>query len=315
MIDADLVLRSPAPGALPPRIVAVVPTWNGCERLAEVLASLAGQVDRVVVVDNGSTDGTAAWLAGRTGEPAVGVIHNPDNRGYPAAVNQGIARALAGRAEAVLLVNDDAIFEAGAVAALAAVLWGDPSAGAVSAKMVYRDRPELLNGTGGIVDLDRGWAWLRGSGEIDRGQYDAAELADYPSGAASLLRRAAIEAVGDFDEAFYLYYEDVDWGLRARRLGWRTRFAPAARVHHGGSTATAADPARRRYYNVRNRLRFARMHAGVRGRTWAWLAILGLLAKQAIRWFAPTRRRDAEAVAWGVLDHLRGRYGRGGWFG
>lgn len=307
--------RSSDPGALPLRITAVIPTWNGRGRLAESLDGLAGQVDCVVVVDNGSTDGTAAWLAGRTGDPEVVAIHNPDNRGFPAAANQGIARALADGAEAVLLVNDDAIFEAGAVGVLAAVLWEDASAGAVSAKMVYRDRPDRLNGTGGIVDLGRGWAWLRGAGELDRGQYDAVELADYPNGAASLLRRAAIEAVGGFDEAYYLYYEDVDWGLRAYRLGWRTRFAPTGRVHHGGSAATASDPARRRYYNVRNRLRFARLHTRPGGRAWAWLATLGLLAKQAVRWFSRTRRRDAEAVAWGVVDHLRGRYGRSGRFG
>jgi len=137
---------------------------------------------------------------------------------------------------------------------------------------------------------------------------------DCPSGVAGLVRREALEVVGGFDEAYYLYYEDVDWGLRARRAGWRTSFVRSARVLHGGSTGTASDPARRRYYNVRNRLRFSSRHSPVRGRLYAWLATLGLLAKQPVRWLSARRRRDAEAVAWAVADHLRGRYGRSAHF-
>ncbi len=299
----------------PMRVIAVIPTWNARDRIAGVLACLVGQVERVVVVDNGSTDGTVEWLAGWDGDPPLDRVANPDNRGYPAAVNQGIARALERGADAVLLANDDSLLQPGAVAALAAALAGDPGAGAATAKLAYLDRPQILNGAGGIVDLGRGWAWLRGSGEVDAGQHGVLDVVDYPSGAASLLRRGAIEAVGGFDEACYLYFEDVDWGLRARRKGWRTLYAPTARVLHAGSAGTAGDPARRRYYNVRNRLRFARRHAGVRGRAWVWLATLALLAKQPLRWLSRPRRRDAEAVWWGVLDHLRGRYGRSGRFG
>jgi len=297
------------------RVCAVIPAWNARERLPEILLALAGQVEYVVVVDNGSSDSTLAWLAARTGDPPHDVIANPDNRGFPAAANQGIARALAGGAEAVLLVNDDAVIQPGAVDALAAALAGDPAAGAATAKLVYRDRPATLNGAGGIWNPGRAWAWLRGAGEPDRGQYDGEATADYPSGAASLLRSAAIAAVGGFDEAYYLYFEDADWGLRARRVGWHTRYVPAARAVHVGSAGTAGDHARRRYYNVRNRLRFARVHAPARGRAWAWLATLALLAKQPPRWLSPARRREAEAVAWAVWDHLRGRYGRSGRFG
>jgi len=297
------------------RVIAVIPAWNARGRLPAVLAALAGEVERAVVVDNGSVDGTAGWLAAWRAAPPVEVVANPDNRGFPAAANQGVARALALGAGAVLLVNDDAVFDPGAVPALASALRGDPAAGAATAKLVHQHRPEVLYGAGGVVDLGRGWAWLRGSGEPDRGQYDDLADVDYPSGAASLLRRAAIEAAGGFDEACFLYFEDVDWGLRARRAGWRTVYVPSARAAHAGSAGTAGDPARRRYYNVRNRLRFARLHATGPGRVRAWGEILALLARQPIRWWSPRRRRDAEAVAWGVIDHARGRYGRSGRWG
>jgi GT2 family glycosyltransferase len=238
-----------------------------------------------------------------------------ENLGYPSAVNHGLAWGLAAGARGLLLVNDDALFESGAVAALDRALAEDPRAAAATAKMLYAERVSVLNGTGGRYLPDRAWAALRGEGEPDRGQYDELPWVDYPSGAASLLRPAALESVGLLDEHWYLYYEDVDWGLRARAAGWRTRYVPQARVQHLGSAGTAQDPARRRYYNVRNRLRFARLHAPLAGRTRAWLETLRSLSAQALRWLWPSRRRDAEAVMLAVLDHLRGRYGRSARFG
>jgi GT2 family glycosyltransferase len=130
-----------------------------------------------------------------------------------------------------------------------------------------------------------------------------------------LLRAEALAAVGGLDEAYFLYYEDADWGVRAARSGWRTRYVNAAVVRHAGWSGTRADPARRRYYNVRNRLGFARRHAPWRGRVWVYLATAALAARQPIRWLWPSRRRDAEAVLWAVADHLRGRYGRSRRFG
>lgn len=299
-------------------LLAVVPAWNARERLAEVLAALAGQVAGVVVVDNGSTDGSAEWLA-QSDAAAFGLpvhlIANELNRGYPAAVNQGVAYAMDRGATAVLLVNDDAVFARAAVAALAAALGAAPDIGAATAHLVYRDRPGVLNGAGGVVDRQRAWAALRGAGEPDAGQYDAGRAVDYPSGAASLLAGSAWTAVGPLDEAWYLYYEDADWGLRAAAAGWRTVYVPQARVMHLGSAGTARDPARRRYYNVRNRLRFAARHGTWRGRCWVWGATLWLLAKQPLRWLSPARRRDAAAVVYAVVDHLHRRYGRSGRFG
>ncbi len=299
-----------------PHIVAVVPAWNARARLPAVLAALAGQVAAVVVVDNGSDDGTGAWLASwpEVGVP-VTVRGFPDNRGYAAAVNLGLTWALEAGAEAVLLVNDDAVFAPGSVGCLVAALGSDAAVGAASAHMVYAEAPGILNGAGGVVDLARARAALRGAGEVDDGRYAQLRDVDYPSGAASLLTGAALEGAGLLDEAWFLYYEDADWGLRARAAGWRTVYVPEAYVAHIGSAGTAADPARRRYYNVRNRLRFARRHCPWWGWLWAWGATGWLLAKQPVRWVFPERRRDAEAVVRAVADHLGGCYGRGEWCG
>jgi GT2 family glycosyltransferase len=294
-----------------------VPTWNAVERLPEALGALADQVDAVVAVDNGSQDGTADWLLRWQAEsPAARVIlERPRNDGYAAATNAGAERALALGADAVLLVNDDAVFGAGAVALLCAALGADATLAAVSAKMLYADRPDILNGTGGRWDAERALATLRGDGETDLAQYDQAQRADYPSGAASLIGANAWRDVGPMDETYYLYYEDVDWGLRARQRGWEIGFVAGAVVHHAGSAGTRAAPERRRYYNVRNRCAFAGRYAPARGRTWAAAATLVLLAKQPARWLSPARRADAEAVALGVWDRLLGRTGRSPRFG
>jgi len=285
------------------RIVAVVPAWQARERLAATLDALASQLAAIVVVDNGSTDGTADYV--RDQRPTVTLIANADNRGYPAAVNQGIAASLGLGAEAVLVVNDDAVLAPGAVAALAQALAADPTAGAATARLLFADRPGVLNGAGGAIDWPRVRVGLRGAGEPDDGRYAAEAFADYPSGAAMLLRRAALEAVGDLDEAYFLYYEDADWGVRAVRAGWRTRYVHAAVAHHAGWSGTRDDPAKRRYYNVRNRLRFAQRYAPWYARLWVWLATLTLAARQPVRWFWPSRRADAEAVGRAILDHVR----------
>jgi hypothetical protein len=258
-------------------------------------------------------DGGPSWVA--AARPDVVLVTLAANAGYPAAVNRGFAEARRLAADAVLLVNDDAVFAPGSVGALSERLLADPSAAAVSAKMVYRDRPGILNGTGGIWCPTRGWAALRGAGEPDDGRYHDRPFVDYPSGAASLLRMTAVERVGPLDVRFFLYFEDADWGLRASALGWRTRYEPSALVTHVGSAGTAALPERRRYYNVRNRLLLAALHAPPRGKARAWLETAALAARQPARWPWPHRRVDAEAVALGIADHLRGRYGRSARFG
>ena len=329
----DVALGATEPGA---GVWAVIPAWNARQRLPEVLSALRGQIVGAVVVDNASTDGTGDWLEGRGAAvherddgvrhdatmPRVNapplwirVIRNPDNRGWPTAVNQGGQAAWDMGAVAVLILNDDALVQPGAVAALARALAEDPRIAATTARLGYRDRPGILNGAGGAVDRQRTFAALRGEGEADEGQYDHSPDPDYPSGAASLISRRAWEAVGAFDEACYLYFEDVDWGLRAREAGWRICYVPQAWVLHLGSAGTATDPARRRYYNIRNRLRFARRWGDRAARRRCWLETMTLAARQPLRWLFPSRRRDAVAVLWGIADYLGGRFGRSERFG
>jgi GT2 family glycosyltransferase len=216
-------------------VTVIIPTWNGRELLDAALASLGEQRFRdfdVVVVDNGSTDGTAEHL--RAAQPDVEVLALTENHGFAGAVNAGIGRA---RSEYVALLNNDMELDPGWLAELVAALDAHPRAGSAASKLRMLREPGVLDGAGDIVTW-YGATWRRGHGESDRGQYDAPGVVASPCAGAALYRRRALEEVGAFDERFFAYLEDADWGLRAQLAGWPCRWVPTAVAYHlGGATS------------------------------------------------------------------------------
>jgi GT2 family glycosyltransferase len=217
-----------------PRVTVVIPTWNGRALLELVMPSLARQEYRdfeTLLVDNGSSDGTPEHVRERW--PWAAVVELPSNVGFAAGVNRGIERA---RGEYVALVNNDMELDPAFLRTLVAALDDEPSAASATAKMLFFDDREILDGAGDVLYWS-GVVRLRGRGERDRGQYDEpAEVFSACAGAA-LYRRAAFEEVGLFDEAFFAQMEDVDWGFRARLLGHGCRYVPDAVVFHKGSAS------------------------------------------------------------------------------
>ena len=220
------------------RVAVVIPTWNGRELLDGALLALAAQTvpARVIVVDNGSTDGTAEHT--RTAHPGVELVALRENRGFAAAVNAGIAAAAgAPAADYVALLNNDMEPEPGWLAELVAALDADPGAGSAASKLRMLREPGVLDGAGDLVTW-YGATWRRGHGEPDRGQYDAPGVVASPCAGAALYRRRALDDVGGFDERFFAYLEDADWGLRAQLAGWRCVYVPTAvALHLGGATS------------------------------------------------------------------------------
>ena len=252
-----------------PRVTAVIVSFNTREHLLRCVASLQAHVSlpiEVVVVDNGSDDGSAAAV--RAAHPAARVVENGANLGFAAACNRGLREA---RAPYGLLLNSDAEVCSGTVEALARVLDERPEVGIVSPRTVGPDGgPQLSFGP----DLTPLAEWRQRRLVIGLRQGQAAAVREvtalsareqepaWVSAACLLARKAALDAVGGLDERFFLYEEDVDLCLRVRRAGWRILYMPAAVVmHHLGKSMDMA-PARARLEYDRSHLRFYAKHRG-----------------------------------------------------
>jgi hypothetical protein len=214
-------------------LTAVILSYDGRHLLELALPSILAQsrpAEQVIVVDNGSSDGTLTWLA--ESQPTIQVLRLEQNIGVTAALNRGVEAASPGND--VLLLNNDVELDPGCFHELLAELAAHPQAAVVAAKLLDYHHRELLDGAG-----DR-WSWggeahRRGQGERDTGQFDRAEDVFSACGAAALYRRSAVESVGPFDERFFANGEDTDWAFRANLAGYTCRYTPAAVVYHMGS--------------------------------------------------------------------------------
>lgn len=209
----------------------IIPTYNGKALLATCLTALGGQTyphDRfeVIVVDDASGDGTVEYLAQEFRE--VRTVALAHNSGFIAACNAGVAAA---RGEILVLLNNDTEAEPGWLAALVAALEEYPEAGSAASKMLLFDRRDTLHTAGDLMGKD-GIPRNRGVWEKDVGQYDRDRWVFGPCGGAAAYRWEAWQQAGGFDPALFMYMEDVDLAWRLQRLGWRSIYAPDARVYH-----------------------------------------------------------------------------------
>jgi GT2 family glycosyltransferase len=241
-----------APGPRP-LVSAVVLNWNGEAFIEECLDSLAAQTYpclEVIVVDNGSTDGSRAWLRsawqGRRGR----LIELPANLGFAEGNNVGIRAA---RGAYVVLLNNDAVADARWVESLVGAAEADAAVGMCASRVLVRGRESLLDSAGLLLSRD-GIGRGRGRLEPDGPAYAREEEALLPSGCAALYRTAMLEEVGLFDADFFAYCEDSDLGLRARLAGWRCRYVPAAVVVHRYSGSTSAYSPFKAFQVERNRI-------------------------------------------------------------
>src|SRR5215472_16689624 len=207
------------------RISVIVVNWNRCDLLRACLLSLARQTFtdlEVIVVDNGSSDGSAEMVTGEF--PAVRLIRNVENRGFCAANNQGFATA---RGELIALLNNDAEAEPFWLAALAKAFSGNSSIGMAASKILVYADPARIDKAGHLMYPD-GQNRGRGSGETDYGQYDSQQETLWPDGCAAMYRKDMLERIGGFDEDFFAYGDDAELGLRTQIAGWRCIYVPDA---------------------------------------------------------------------------------------
>lgn len=276
-------------------VVTVVLNWNGAEDTLALLPTLArcrlpsGWRHEVIVVDNGSTDGSADRVAAAF--PAVEVLRLPENRRFAGGNNAGIRRALERGADQVLLLNNDTEADPALIERLVMALEQDAEA-AAAAPLIYFGAPtDRIWYAGGRCHPPLGHASHRGLRERDHGQYRSAEETGYLTGCCLIAPRRVWETVGLLDERYFIYAEDADWSLRARARGGKLLFVPTARLWHKVSASSGAASPFKIYHRLRANLTLFSTHAtGVGRLTWlpsfllqqaalvAWLCVRGHLA-------------------------------------
>lgn len=260
-----------------PRVIIVILNWNGKQDTAECLDSLSQityQNYAIVVVDNGSTDGSAEFLKERYCD--VEIIETNENIGFGAGNNFGMKRALDMEADYILFLNNDTVVDKRFLDCLVQEAERDRSIGFVGPKIfrfysheaeeyvVWKaftwkkmrldatQRITLLHSAGGSFNPWLGKMRHRGAAEFDVGQYDERQIVDFVEASCVLVRKEVVEKIGGLDATYFAYVEDVDWCLRGQRAGYVTTYVPQAKIWHKGGQSSVHHT--KVYCATRNRL-------------------------------------------------------------
>lgn len=246
-----------------PKVFIILLQYNYPEYTIECIRSLQ-KLDypnyEIVVVDNASSSETQEAI--KRHFPQIPLIRNKKNLGYTGGNNVGIRYSLQKGADYIYILNNDTIVAKNSLKKLVEMLQSNPEIGAVMPKIYYYDKPDTIQGAGCKISVRRGLAGLVGTNEIDRGQYERVTETDYISGCALLTKKEVIEKVGLFDENYFIYYDDVDWSVRARQSGFKLFYIPQATIWHKGA-ATTGGGSRNPFFKahgIRSRILFVRKH-------------------------------------------------------
>ncbi len=265
----------------------------------------------VIVIDNGSKEPLV--LPPNLVNNNFELIRSSSNLGFTGGNNMGIYHSIEKyNSDYVVLLNNDTVVDTNFLQALFTCIETNPKYGIVGSKIYFykgsefhqnsykKDQlGEVLWYAGGSIDWQHLSAFHRGVDEVDRGQFDRQKTSDFATGCSLMIRREVLEKVGTLDKRYFLYLEDVDLSMRARKAGYEIGFCPESKVWHknaassGGSGSTIHD-----YYQTRNRLLFAATH----GDWQAWLAAVRLSWRD---FFSGNEKKRQ-----GVLHALTNQFGK-----
>ncbi|MEZ4642993.1 MAG: glycosyltransferase family 2 protein [Chloroflexota bacterium] len=292
-----------------PAASIIIPPLNGKQHLDDCLQSLQRQTFtdyEVILVDNGSHDGSQAYVRERY--PDVILLELGQNRGFTGACNAGWAAA---QGEIIILLNNDTEADSRWLAEVVGAFQRYPDVGSVASKMLLFDRRDHLHTAGDFVRVD-GIPGNRGVWQLDEGQFAQEELVFSACGGAAAYRRSMLAEIGFLDDDFFFSCEDVDMGWRANLAGWRVLYVPTAVIYHklkatGGNTIAS-------YYDGRNFLYliWKNYPASLLRRHWRSVARAQIaITREALRHWrgaaARARLRGQLAGLWGMPKMWRKR--------
>ena len=290
-----------------PKVVVLIVVWNGIKDTLECLESLKGDLYKnkeIIIVDNGSTDNSCGVI--RSAGFDVKIIRSELNLGFTGGNNLGLREAKKCGARYVFLLNNDTTLEPEALSKLLEAAELQPAAGILSPVIHYYDTPAEIWFAGATLRINVGEALHDLS--LQPGRLSNPYYSPWVSGCAMLVRMVAVDQVGNFDERFYLNWEDVDWCVRMRDEGWDIGVVPSARIYHKVGRSQWKLHGRSCYYSVRNSLLFSAKHAGLGYLSSAFL-VMWRHFREILRRSGAGRREILDGALDGFFDHLMGRYG------
>lgn len=277
------------------KIATVILVYGESQHSAECLASLksaeSSDIDnQIIVVDN-----------------------SKDNVGFSGGNNKGIRQALTKGAEAVLILNDDTKVAKSVLTEMLDAL-KDKQVGLVAPKIYFypgfefhkdryrqKEQGKVIWYAGGLIDWNNCLGVHRGVDEVDRGQYDKKEETEFATGCAVLIKREVFETIGLYDEKYFLYLEDLDFSVRAKKAGYKIIYQPKAIVWHKNAQSSGFDSGLHDYFFTRNRLLFGLEHVSFKTKL--------ALARESVRIFLKGNSWQKK----GIVDFYLKRFGKGSW--
>lgn len=266
---------------------------------------------RILLVDNNSTDGSIDAVGKEF--PEVKIFESKKNLGCAGGRNVGIDYFLNNTdAEYLFLLDNDAIVSSNILEELVKAFKSDGKMGIVGMKVYYLNEPNKFWFAGGAkINWSKGNFYNSGQGEIDYGQFDNGKDIDSVPGGFTFIKKVALEKIGKLDERYFIYYEDPDWCLRVKKAGFKISFAPKAIAWHNRSSSLGMESANFYYYRTRNRLLFMWKNAPkFKFFLFCFYFLYEFTYNTSLTLYLSKKHRQLRASIIGVLDFLRGKFGR-----
>lgn len=264
----------------------------------------------VLVIDNGSEPFNIDEK--QFDDINLSIVKTPDNLGFSGGHNFGLKRILDQGADFVLILNNDTVLDKNLLIELINPFKKDAKVGITVPKMYFapgfefhKDRykknetGKVFWYAGGDIDWKNVYPKHRGVDEVDSGQYDKTEETDFASGACLMIKRDALIKVGFLDERYFMYFEDADWNIRAKKAGFKALYVPKAVLWHINAASSSSGSLLHDYFITRNRMLF--------GLTYAPLRVKISLIKESLRFLFKGRPWQKR----GVRDFYLGKFGKG----
>ena len=298
------------------KIGIVILNYSGHDDTVDCLSSLSKITTahdvKVVVVDNGSKEEQVPQIANSKSQTVhVELLRNTVNKGFSGGNNVGIEYCMKDEAEAVILLNNDTFVSPDFIDRLVMASKHNDHQAIIGPKIYFAagyefhkekykksEQGNVIWYAGGVIDWKNVYASHRGVDEVDKGQYDEASKTAFVTGCCMFIPKNIIQDIGMLDEAYFLYYEDVDYCMRARRKGHELWYEPSAHIWHKNARSSGSSGSDLQiYYQTRNRLLFGMRYAPVRTRV--------ALIRESMSFFTQGgERRNA------VVDYFMGKLGK-----